>query len=222
MTVQTHLIATTTSYAVFAYLYRKGINIPVIGSEPLTIYPLLGIPTAVVGSMLPDVDIENSRVSKKFPFVSPFLKHRGITHTLVFVATCYLSMAVNYSLNTKLIISAIFGLIFGILTLKGRFALLKTLAVAGIFAALSYSGEEVLPSLLFGMGFGWLFHIVEDMFNKKGCPILWPLTNKKLHLPLGPFLVKTRTWQEAVFLIIWEGVNAAILLIYMNVLRFGF
>ena len=81
MTVQTHLIATTTSYAVFAYLYRKGINIPVIGSEPLTIYPLLGIPTAVVGSMLPDVDIENSRVSKKFPFVSPFLKHRGITHT---------------------------------------------------------------------------------------------------------------------------------------------
>lgn len=220
MTVQTHLIATTTSYVVFAYLYRKGINIPVIGSEPLTIYPLLGIPTAVVGSMLPDVDIENSRVSKKFPFVSPFLKHRGITHTLVFVATCYLSMAVNYSLNTKLIISAIFGLIFGILTIKGRFALLKTLAVAGIFAALSYSGEEVLPSLLFGMGFGWLFHIVEDMFNKKGCPILWPLTNKKLHLPLGPFLVKTRTWQEAVFLIIWEGVNAAILLIYMNVLRF--
>ena len=191
-----------------------------IGTEPLTIYPLLGIPTAIVGSMLPDVDIENSRVSKKFPFVSTFLKHRGITHTLVFVATCYFSMAVNYSLNTKLIISAIFGLIFGILTIKGRFALLKTLAVAGIFAALSYAGEEVLPSLLFGMGFGWLFHIVEDMFNKKGCPILWPLINKKLHLPLGPFLVKTRTWQEAIFLIVWEGVNAAILLIYMNVLKF--
>jgi len=41
MTVQTHLIATTTSYAVFAYLYRKGINIPVIGTNRLTIYPLL-------------------------------------------------------------------------------------------------------------------------------------------------------------------------------------
>ena len=222
MTVQTHLIATTTSYAVFAYLYKKGINIPVIGNNQLTIYPLIGLPTAMAGAMLPDVDIENSRVSKKFPFVSTFLKHRGITHTLVFVATCYFSMAVNYSLNTKLIISAIFGLIFGILMLKGRFVFLKALAIAGAFTVLSYAGDEVLPSLLFGMGFGWLFHIIEDMFNKKGCPILWPLTNKKLHLPLGPFLVKTRTWQEAIFLIVWEGVNAAILLIYMNVFKFRF
>lgn len=222
MTVQTHLIATTTSYAVFAYLYRKGINIPVIGTSQLTIYPLLGIPTAMAGAMLPDVDIENSRVSRKFPFLSPFLKHRGITHTLLFVVVCYLAMAVNYSLNIKLIISAILGLIFGILMLKGRFVFLKALAIAGAFTVLSYTGDEVLPSLIFGMGFGWLFHIIEDMFNKKGCPILWPLTNKKLHLPLGPFLVKTRTWQEAIFLIIWEGVNAAILLIYMNVFKFRF
>ena len=220
MTVQTHLIATTTSYAVFAYLYKKGINIPVIGNNQLTIYPLIGLPTAMAGAMLPDVDIENSRVSRKFPFLSPFLKHRGITHTLLFVVVCYMAMAVNYSLNIKLIISAIFGLIFGILMLKGRFVFLKALAIAGAFTVLSYAGDEVLPSLLFGMGFGWLFHIIEDMFNKKGCPILWPLTNKKLYLPLGPFLVKTRTWQEAIFLIIWEGVKAAILLIYMNVLKF--
>lgn len=220
MTVQTHVIATATSYAVFAWLYRKGINIPVIGTDPITVYPILGIPTAIAGSILPDVDIDNSKVSKKFPFLSPFFKHRGITHTLLFVAACYLSMPVNYSLKTKLIISAVFGLIFGILTLKGRFVLFKILAVAGVFAALSYAGKEVLPSLLFGMGFGWLFHIIEDMFNKKGCPILWPLSNKSIHLPLGPFLVKTRTWQEAIFLILWVGANVAVLLMCMNILKF--
>jgi len=109
MTVQTHVIATATSYAVFAWLYRKGINIPVIGTDPITVYPILGIPTAIAGSILPDVDIDNSKVSKKFPFLSPFFKHRGITHTLLFVAACYLSMPVNYSLKTKLIISAVFG-----------------------------------------------------------------------------------------------------------------
>ena len=220
MTVQTHLIATTTSYVVFAWLHRKGISIPVIGSTPVTVYPLLGIPTAMAGAMLPDVDIENSRASRKFPFLSPFLKHRGITHTLFFIAACYFAMPVNYSLTLKLIISALFGLVFGILMLKGRFLFLKALAVAGAFMALSYTGTQVLPSLLFGMGFGWLFHVIEDMFNKKGCPILWPLSNKNFHLPLGPLTVRTRTWQEGVFLFIWEAVHVVILLIYMNVLRF--
>lgn len=41
---------------------------------------------------------------------------------------------------------------------------------------------SVVMSLLFGMEFGYVMHIVADLFNGKGCPILWPFMQGKLHI----------------------------------------
>lgn len=128
-----------------------------------TIYPAIGIVAAVPGSLLPDIDIERSKLGSKHKWLSKHLTHRGITHTL-------------------LVPMIIFGLFF----------LLQAV--------------PIIPSLLFGFEIGYLAHILADMFNKKGVPILWPFTKAKLHIAC----VKTAsTPQQVVFIIFWEVVLLA-------------
>lgn len=39
---------------------------------------------------------------------------------------------------------------------------------------------NIVASLLFGVLSGWSLHIFADMFNGKGCPLLWPFIRKKI------------------------------------------
>lgn len=41
---------------------------------------------------------------------------------------------------------------------------------------------SILMSLLFGAEFGYVMHIVADLFNGKGCPLLWPIMQGKVHI----------------------------------------
>lgn len=68
-------------------------------------------------------------------------------------------------------------------------------------AIITLATMPVIPSLLFGLLVGWVSHLMADICNKKGIPILWPITSKKLHIAT----FKTGTWQEGVFLLIWIG-----------------
>lgn len=62
-------------------------------------------------------------------------------------------------------------------------------------------GIPLLPELLMGFGVGYIAHIVADMFNKKGVPLLWPVYPSHIHI--GSVL--TGSWQESVFLFLWVG-----------------
>lgn len=128
-----------------------------------TVYPAIGVVAAIPGSLLPDIDIERSKLGSKHKWLSKHLTHRGITHTLLL----------------PVIVCLIFFLLQSI---------------------------PIIPSLLFGFEIGYLAHILADMFNKKGVPILWPFTKAKLHIAC----VKTAsTPQQVVFIIIWEVVLLA-------------
>ena len=122
--------------------------------------PAIGLITSVVGSYLPDIDIQQSKAGQQFKFISKFLTHRGITHTLLVPAILAVAM---YYLNVIAI--------------------------------------PIIPSLLLGLEVGWLAHIVADIFNRKGVPILWPIYPKKIHLAC----FKTGTWHEYVFIVLWIG-----------------
>ncbi len=78
-----------------------------------------------------------------------------------------------------------------------------TLAIPLLLAFLQYlcmsAPIVLLPELLFGYNVGWCMHIVADMFNKKGVPILWPLTKQHFHVAS----VLTSSWQETVFIPVW-------------------
>ena len=123
-----------------------------------TVYPAIGIIAAIPGSLLPDIDIKQSKAGQKVPWLSKMLTHRGITHTLLVPA----------------IIAGIF------------------------FLCVNF---PVVPSLLFGLEIGYLAHIVADMFNSKGVPVLWPIMPSKIHFAS----IKTSSaGQQTVFIIIWE------------------
>ena len=57
--------------------------------QPLTQTPVafIGI---VIGSILPDIDSHTSTLGQHIPIIPRILKHRGITHSLIFLALCYI------------------------------------------------------------------------------------------------------------------------------------
>ena len=58
---------------------------------------------------------------------------------------------------------------------------------------------------IMGFNVGWVVHILADLCNRKGVPLLWPLYRRRVHI--AAFL--TSTWHEYVFIILWLGVNVA-------------
>jgi inner membrane protein len=115
---------------------------------------------ALVGSYMPDIDIEQSKMGQKVGFLSKMLTHRGITHTLLVPAL--LAVLIWWILPKNI---------------------------------------PLLPTVVLGFGVGYVVHIVADMFNSKGVPILWPLA--KAHIAIAS--LKTRSWHEFVFILLWCG-----------------
>lgn len=136
--------------------------------------PFLGLVSVAPFSKIPDVDLATTSYGKKYPIFSKIFSHRGMTHTLLFPAV-----------------------------------LMVVLEMCGALAMNSTSKSEsmvlgIFASILFGGFVGWIVHIVADAFNKKGVPILWPLTSKKFHIPCMKFK-SNNPKHEFVFLCLWVG-----------------
>lgn len=107
-----------------------------------------------VGSLLPDIDHQNSLISKKMKLtskiVSSLFEHRGVTHAPL-----------------------IHAFILGILYLTINIYLSE-------YVFVSY----ICKALLSGLYLGILTHIILDLLTIKGVPLLFPLTsiNVKQHL----------------------------------------
>lgn len=118
----------------------------------VNILPEIALLTAAAGSYAPDVD--NPRT------------HSGMKHKV-----------------TSKVVSKVGG---------GHRGITHTLLVPAIVAAIMYGTSyslgvyqnisTLLMSLLFGFEMGWCMHIFADLFNGKGCPVLWPFTKKKIHI----------------------------------------
>lgn len=173
MTGKVHVTIGVASLGLFCLQYPHGFEFA--GS---TVYPAVGLVTAAFGSYLPDIDMERTHMGSQHKITSKVVNkvgggHRGITHTLLVPAIIALLM---YLIGTKLYIPFI----------------------TASFANIVISG---LMSILFGVEYGYCMHIFADMFNGKGCPILWPIVRKKipgiLDLPSEGF----GAWAFAVILI---------------------
>ena len=116
------------------------------------------------------------------------------------------------------IIGVLGGQLFNIpIRLHGKNLVQKTINIArgcvGIIVAVAFLagsalGMQVSTIACVGLLIGWVGHIIEDLFNSKGCPILFPLTKKHFSIPILD-CVKTRHWSEYVWLFIWIGVWVA-------------
>lgn len=136
------------------------------------------IAVSSIGGILPDIDHENSRASKKFrilsliykalskigkAFNSDVFEHRGVMHTLIVPIILLIS---SFVVTTPVA---------------------DCLLVAGMF--------------------GYLSHIVLDALNPTGVPVLSPFYNKKIRLLPKKICIKTSSGPElAVKLLIMIGI----------------
>lgn len=209
MTGKTHVMCSTAAVAVFALGHSTDYQF--MGVDVL---PWIGVVSASVGALLPDIDIPQSRLGQKFKFLSKNMKHRGITHTLIMPLCLLFATCAAKSKTSSIVACLIVGLLTSMMfdartSMRGNIAnkvktfLLnkKGLVVTVVLIIATWFTPSVGASLLWGLMCGWALHIFEDLFNYKGCPIMYPLSKKHVHIAS----FKTRHWSEYVFLFLWLG-----------------
>ena len=214
MTYKTHLIGGAQAGVLLAYMN----NGTVIESAML-------ISTAMLGSVLPDIDHTKSKIAKNDILVGGISKglsrittHRGFTHTIPGALTfALLFFIMSISRTTKESVFAVLStvVIFGVLTLLGG----GYARIAGICAAAAYIGSPyileymtsqnisfgILPegtsaALLapIGMFAGCIMHMLYDSFTRGGISWLWPITKKRFRLAT----IRTNTGNELWFRVV--------------------
>ena len=123
-----------------------------------TVYPMVACATSVIASPLPDLDLKPLHYSRG---------KKGVSKKVAQVK----SKAVN----------KVTGGHRGITHTMLFPALFLGVYVAACNVLVDYpSLRNFVGSLIFGMFSGWTLHIFADMFNGKGCPLLWPFVRNKI------------------------------------------
>lgn len=122
----------------------------ILPSTNIKVIPAIGLATVILGSYMPDIDMQTTHMGHQHKTASKMINkvgggHRGITHTLLVPTLCVIAM---YFAD----------------------ALLNQYKFINIG----------LQSVIFGFVYGYIAHIIADMFNGKGTPILWPISRNKI------------------------------------------
>ena len=107
----------------------------------VTVLPEIGLVTATFGSLLPDIDMQRTSMGMKHKVTSKVVNKVGGGHR---------------GFTHTLVIPAL---------------LVALTVFAADYLASYYYLSLIACSLLFGCTFGYIMHIVADLFNGKGCPI---------------------------------------------------
>lgn len=180
MTGRTHVVCGTATLLGIASIYPATLTV-----GPVTVVPWIGLAMVGLGSLLPDIDHPNTRLGRKYHFISRHCTHRGITHTLLFPALFTFLMYLTSLFNSP--------------SLGDSKVACKAVDIL----------VHIVPaSLLFGLAIGWLSHVIADLFNPKGCPILWPIIPYRIHLA-RIYTRNDRTgehrWGEQIFTYLYCG-----------------
>lgn len=114
------------------------------------VLPVVSLFTAAAGSYAPDIDMGTTHAGKKHAVASAVVSKVGGGHR-----------GITHTLLAPVLL--FLGLCF----------------VRGFLVDYKYI-TTVLASLLFGFEVGWIMHIFADLFNGKGCPLLWPISRSKI------------------------------------------
>ena len=164
---------------------------------------------AVIGSLFPDIDRENTKASNKAPLLSAviriFTQHRGFLHSFAGAAVAYYILLIG----GLLLLPYLGGLGDG-----GTFAL----TVSAFYSRYCVLTERLfgcgpyaaLRPFAYGFAAGEVSHSMYDMLTPKGAPLLWPLLPDCIHGwklsedKDGPFVVTVTA--AAAFAGLWFGI----------------
>lgn len=207
MTWKTHLIGGAEAGVILACAN---------GGSPASSAVIIG--TAMLGSVLPDIDHQKSKLAQgdalvglASSLVCRFTKHRGFTHTIpgavVFAAAVYILMMFS---SAQQAVIAMIGACSGFLLLQlfgtlRRYSVILALAaymfapriadfISGRAHPITFSPETARLAAI-GVFAGCISHMAFDLFNRRGVPLFWPFFAKPLHLAS----IKTRGTAEGLF-----------------------
>lgn len=147
----------------------------------------------VFGSVLPDIDEPQSYIGRKTS-VEVFNKRVGLSSLIKMM---FGHRGFTHSLLATLLVFIPYFLMLGYTSGLEQVGLIQTFVL----------------QILFGVGFGYLFHILGDMFSKSGVPLFMPITKQKVAIPL----YTTQKFSEKVIF----GLSAVVLvyLVYQEFLQ---
>lgn len=146
-------------------------------ADTVFIIPEIGMITAAIGSKLADIDMHGSSMGRKHQVTSKVINKVGGGHR---------------------------GITH---TLLFPFLLVALTWVSVDYLRDYYWIHTITSSLLFGLTFGYIMHIIADLFNGKGCPILWPISKSKISIADLP----SSGWVPWLFAFIFIGLFAVII-----------
>lgn len=177
--------------------------------------------TMPVGAMLPDIDHHATKLGRQRIAVTSTIRNIAVIGSLGYVGvtgvTSYISAGLG-AMTTSLFgvfVSALPILICLMITTSESFkkktkffrkhrGIMHTLIpVAGLMLGAYMILNNFISSMLFGIGIGYLTHLVADCQTHDGCPILWPITEKCVRIPL--FNVRTGTAGETIWMLLDIG-----------------
>lgn len=118
----------------------------------ITVYPWIALATTAAGSYMPDIDQGRTHMGMKHKVASKIVNKVGGGHR-----------GITHTLLFPIIIATL-------------------MCLTSMYLGRYHYIASILGSLLFGFETGWCMHIFADLFNGKGCPILWPISKSKISL----------------------------------------
>lgn len=207
MTGKTHkAIGTSVGVAMVMYGVRTG-----------NALLALGMLTAPIGAMLPDIDHDSSKLGKSRKSVVKAIRITAITLAILSVLTAIVLVAMDLALSSIKVVLVVLPLSAVMIVatsewfkkkfpfLTGHRAIMHTLVVPCVMVICA-SGIDIqfIQALLLGLSLGYASHIFADCLTIMGCPIAFPVSKECYHfLP-----VRTGT--------IWEYVTAAVLVVVIT------
>lgn len=166
--------------------------------------PLEGAVTAVAsvgGSLLPDIDHDNTKIGRKRKFVTNVTAK---TLTILMYGACIVSavllfliikQGMDFGVNPMMLVGGIIGIFFLMFlqrtvcnsktykwAAKHR-GLMHTLLPAAAILFVVYSTKApVIRYTALGVVVGYMSHLIADMFTVAGCPILFPLIRANIRI----------------------------------------
>lgn len=192
MTGAQHKIVGTGFGIAGAYFVCIGLNDP---------YGALILPTAIVGSMLPDIDHDRTKIGRKRKVVTDITTKTfnalilGGVGVLAIITLITMLGLKNYGFNSTELLIALGGTVL-IIVLKSSVAesklfkwatkhrgLMHTLIPpALLYLGMGVSEFPLWRYILMGVMIGYCSHLFADMLTVDGCPILFPLTTSSIHI----------------------------------------
>ena len=183
----------------------------------------LGLMSAPLGAMLPDIDHDSSKLGRTRKDVFEKLKVVLIALAILFSALTIFNAVLQHTIMQCLVfIICFWGLLLGLFFIsknkkvqqwsgfyKKHRGIMHTLFVPILIAVLAYvvKDDAFIMPLLVGVTLGYVSHLVADTCTVAGCPLLWPVTRKCISI----LPIRTGTTSEYICaaalggLFIWIG-----------------